>query len=156
MSLRPKGVLECEKQLWNFALVSGQDWARTFVSQFRLVTSAEREVMDSRHSGMFQSCFRMSRSCFGISSRYLRVLRFILSGERNNYEEEMTFITSAEREVKDSRRSGMFQSCIRMSQSCFRMSRSCLGLSSRYLRILWFILISDQSFSSVLRPEVSL
>ena len=33
---------------------------------------------DSRRSGMFQSCFRMTRSCFGISSRYLRVLWFVL------------------------------------------------------------------------------
>ena len=38
------------------------------------ITSAEREVKDSRSSGMFQSCTRRSRSCFGISSRYLRVL----------------------------------------------------------------------------------
>ena len=59
-----------------------------------LLNSAERELEDSRCWGMFQSCiwmsrgcFRMPRSCFGISSRYLRVLWFILSGERNNYEE---------------------------------------------------------------------
>ena len=50
------------------------------------ITSAEREVKDSCSSGMFQSCIRMSRSCFGICSRYLRVLLFILSGEINNYE----------------------------------------------------------------------
>ena len=58
-------------------LFLGQDWARKFMT-FRLVTSAEREVKDSRRSAMFQRCFRMSRSCFGISSRYLRVLLFIL------------------------------------------------------------------------------
>ena len=35
---------------------------------FRLVTSEEHEVKDSRRSRMYQrlSCFRMSRSCFGI------------------------------------------------------------------------------------------
>ena len=33
-----------------------------------LITSAVREVMDSRSPGMFQSCIWMSRSCFGISS----------------------------------------------------------------------------------------
>ena len=44
------------------------------------------------------------------------------------------FITSAERELKDWRGTGMFQSCIGMSRSCF-------GISSRYLRVLWFILI---------------
>ena len=55
----------------------GQDWACKVVT-FRLVTSEAREKTDSRRSGMFQSCFRMTRSCFGISSRYLRVLWFIL------------------------------------------------------------------------------
>ena len=44
-----------------------------------------RSKADSHSSGMFQSCIRRSRSYFGISSRYLRVLWFILSGERNNY-----------------------------------------------------------------------
>ena len=34
------------------------------------------------------------------------------------------YFTSAERKVKYSRRSGMFQSCIRMSRSYFRMSRT--------------------------------
>ena len=46
--------------------------------------------------GMFQSCIpaevrsclRMYRSYFGISSRYLRVLWFNLSGERNNQYEK--------------------------------------------------------------------
>ena len=33
----------------------------------------------------------------------------------------------------------MFQSCIRRSRSCFQMSQSCCGISSRYLRVLWFI-----------------
>ena len=47
----------------------------------------ESEEKDSHCSGMFQRCIRMSRSCFGISSRYLRVLWFILSEARNNYEE---------------------------------------------------------------------
>ena len=71
-----------------------------------IVTSAERGVKDSCSSGMLQSCIRrsrscftMSRSCFGISSRYLRVLWFILSGERNNYEEEI-IITSGRNKEK--------------------------------------------------------
>ena len=62
-----------------------------------LITSAEREVKDSRRSGMFQSCIRKSRSCFGISSRSLRVLSFILQGERNNYEEEIIIISGLPR-----------------------------------------------------------
>jgi len=37
------------------------------------------------------------------------------------------FITSEERELKDSRGTGMF--------------KSCFGISSRYLRVLWFILV---------------
>ena len=44
----------------------------------RFITSVESELKDSRGTGMFQSCIRMSRSCFGISSRYLRALLFIL------------------------------------------------------------------------------
>ena len=59
---------------------------------FKFIISAERELKDSRRSGRFQSCIRRSRNCFGISSRYLWVLWFILTGERNNYQEE-TFIT---------------------------------------------------------------
>ena len=35
----------------------------------------------------------------------------------------------------------MFQSCIQMSESYFWMSESCFGISSRYLRVPWFILI---------------
>ena len=42
----------------------------------------------------------------------------------------------AERELEDSRCSGMFQSCIWVSRSCFRISRSCFGISSRCLRVL--------------------
>ena len=42
-------------------------------------------------------------------------------------------LNSVERELEDSRCSGMFQSCIWMSRSCFRMPRSCFGISSRYL-----------------------
>ena len=48
------------------------------VMTFWLVTSVEQEVKDSRGSGIFQSCFQMSQSCFRISSRYLQVLWFIL------------------------------------------------------------------------------
>ena len=33
-----------------------------------IITSEERDVKDSRGSGMFQSCIQMSRSCLGISS----------------------------------------------------------------------------------------
>ena len=51
----------------------------------KVITTAEREGKDSRSSGMFESCILRSRSCFGT-----RVLRFILSGERNSYEEEIT------------------------------------------------------------------
>ena len=45
---------------------------------FGFVTRTEREVKASRGSGIFQSCFRMPRSYHGISSRYLRVLRYLL------------------------------------------------------------------------------
>ena len=54
----------------------------------------------------------------------------------NIYNRTERIITSAEREVNDSRSSGMFQSCIRMSRSCFRMSQSRFGISSKYLQVL--------------------
>ena len=49
---------------------------------------------------MFQECFRTSRSCFGISSRYLGVLWFFFRRK------EIIISISAECEVKDSKRSG--------------------------------------------------
>ena len=55
------------------------------------------------------------------------------------------FISSAEREAKDSGSSGMFQRCIWMSRSCFRMSRSCFGISSKCLRVLWFVLSRERN-----------
>lgn len=39
-----------------------------YVESDVLITSAVREVNDSRSPGMFQSCIWMSRSCFRISS----------------------------------------------------------------------------------------
>ena len=36
-----------------------------------------------------RSYFRMSRSCFGISSRYLEFFDLFFHGERNHYEEEL-------------------------------------------------------------------
>ena len=55
------------EKLWDYAQVSREDWARKFVT-FRLVTSEERDVKDSisRRSGMFQSCSRMSGSCWKV------------------------------------------------------------------------------------------
>ena len=38
-------------------------------------------------------------------------------------------------------RRNRFQSWIRMFRRCFRMSRSCFGISSRYLWLIWCILI---------------
>ena len=64
----------------------------------KVITPAEREVKDSRSSGMFESCIRRSRSCIGTSSRYLRILRIFLSGERNNYEEEITITFGGNKE----------------------------------------------------------
>ena len=64
----------------------------------KVITPAEREVKDSRSSGMLESCIRRSRSCFGTSSRYLRILRIFLSGERNNYEEEITITFGGNKE----------------------------------------------------------
>ena len=59
---------------------------------------ARIEAKDLRRLGMFQSCIRRSRSCFGITSRYLRVLWFILSGKRNNYEEEIVITSGRNKE----------------------------------------------------------
>ena len=64
----------------------------------KVITPAEREVKDSRSSGMFESCIRRSRSCFGTSSRYLRIPRIFLSGERNNYEEAITITFGGNKE----------------------------------------------------------
>ena len=64
----------------------------------KVITPAEREVKDSRSSGMLESCIRRSRSCFGTSWRYLRILRIFLSGERNNYEEEITITFGGNKE----------------------------------------------------------
>ena len=47
--------------------------------------------------------------------------------KKNSFPSFCNLITSAEREVKDSCSSGMFQICIRISGSCF-------GISWRYLR----------------------
>ena len=49
---------------------------------------------------MFQDCFRTSRSCFGISSRYLGVLWFFFRRKK------IIISISAECEVKDSKRAG--------------------------------------------------
>ena len=58
-------------------------------SFLKFITSAEREVKNSRAQECFKVAFggpevasrQMSQSCFGISSRYLRVLWFIFSGQ---------------------------------------------------------------------------
>ena len=66
-----------------------------------------------------------------------------LDATRHNLVEVV--VNSAERELKDSRRAEIFQSCIRMSRSCFRKSWGCLRINSRYLRVLWFILSGERN-----------
>ena len=53
-----------------------------------LITSAEREVKDSRRSGMFQAaseCPEVASELVRDIFEFFHLLIFILSGERNNY-----------------------------------------------------------------------
>ena len=65
---------------------------------FYYFRGARIEVKDLRRLGMFQNCIRRSRSCFGITPRYLRVLWFILAGKGNNYEEEIVIASGRNKE----------------------------------------------------------
>ena len=65
---------------------------------------------------------------------------------QNYYDVKMPIVPSPEREVKDSRHSGMFQSCIRISRCCFRMSRRFFDIFEFFDLFLFLFIILAKVF----------
>ena len=74
------------------------------------------------------------------TNNFLVVLRIIFNTSIENYFFIVLIITSAEREVKDSRRSAMYQSCLSLTR---------LGLQSLY--VFGFIRLFDEVRAELVR-----